>query len=315
MRNIAATRRLAYTWVPSRAPVRSWRSRLICGWSIVLFVGVFAYFLIASVVLALIAMPSLRALAFGWVRKLGLRMHATGTATLSVAQQAAQGSRSAAASSLDRCAQTWQRHRWLILAALAVIATPPLVAWALRPHAGWHAYEETAPQGDTMVSWLLKGEQLVPPPPLPPEVFAQRDIVEERPDLQSADRDWMLLDVQFRQKLLEVLRIMSTEHGYTVALIEGYRSPERQQALAAMGPHVTRAGAFQSRHQYGLAADCAFMRDGRLVISERDPWAMRGYQLFGEAAESVGLTWGGRWKMMDFGHVELRRPGDLSSNS
>jgi peptidoglycan L-alanyl-D-glutamate endopeptidase CwlK len=23
-------------------------------------------------------------------------------------------------------------------------------------------------------------------------------------------------------------------------------------------------------------------------------------------AESAGMTWGGRWKMMDFGHVELR---------
>jgi peptidoglycan L-alanyl-D-glutamate endopeptidase CwlK len=36
---------------------------------------------------------------------------------------------------------------------------------------------------------------------------------------------------------------------------------------------------------------------------------LRGYQLYGQVAESVGLTWGGRWKMMDFGHTELRRPG------
>jgi peptidoglycan L-alanyl-D-glutamate endopeptidase CwlK len=33
--------------------------------------------------------------------------------------------------------------------------------------------------------------------------------------------------------------------------------------------------------------------------------------LYGEVAESVGLTWGGRWKMMDFGHTELRLPGVL----
>jgi peptidoglycan L-alanyl-D-glutamate endopeptidase CwlK len=36
---------------------------------------------------------------------------------------------------------------------------------------------------------------------------------------------------------------------------------------------------------------------------------MEGYRLYGEYAESVGLVWGGRWKMMDFGHVELRKSG------
>ena len=91
-----------------------------------------------------------------------------------------------------------------------------------------------------------------------------------------------------------------------MALLEGYRSPERQERLAAAGSHVSNARAFQSFHQYGLAADCAFIRDGRLVISERDPWAMRGYQLYGQVAESLGMVWGGRWAMMDFGHTELR---------
>jgi peptidoglycan L-alanyl-D-glutamate endopeptidase CwlK len=51
------------------------------------------------------------------------------------------------------------------------------------------------------------------------------------------------------------------------------------------------------------------LRDGKLVISEKDPWAMRGYQLYGEVAESLGLTWGGRWTMMDLGHTELRLRG------
>jgi peptidoglycan L-alanyl-D-glutamate endopeptidase CwlK len=94
-----------------------------------------------------------------------------------------------------------------------------------------------------------------------------------------------------------------------MALLEGYRSPERQNRLAQMGGNVTNAAAFQSYHQYGLAADNAFLRDGKLVISEKDPWAMRGYQLYGQTAEQVGLTWGGRWKMMDLGHVEYHKPG------
>jgi peptidoglycan L-alanyl-D-glutamate endopeptidase CwlK len=96
---------------------------------------------------------------------------------------------------------------------------------------------------------------------------------------------------------------MKETHGYDMALLEGYRSPERQNLLAAAGPSVTNAKAFQSYHQFGLAADCAFFRDGKLFISERDPWILRGYRLYGEVAESVGLSWGGRWARKDFGHA------------
>ena len=102
---------------------------------------------------------------------------------------------------------------------------------------------------------------------------------------------------------------MKDEHGYDMTLLEGYRSPERQAALAAKGSSVTMAGAWQSYHQYGLAADCAFYRQGKLLISEKDPWAMRGYQLYGQVAQQMGLTWGGHWQMMDLGHIELPKPG------
>ncbi len=69
-------------------------------------------------------------------------------------------------------------------------------------------------------------------------------------------------------------------------------------------------GGYQSYHQFGLAADVAFKRNGKVVISERDPWAMQGYRLYGQVAESVGLTWGGRWKsIQDYGHTEFRMPG------
>lgn len=47
-----------------------------------------------------------------------------------------------------------------------------------------------------------------------------------------------------------------------------------------------------------------------MVISERDPWAMQGCQLYGTVAELVGLTWGGCWKsIQDYGHTEYRMPG------
>lgn len=145
---------------------------------------------------------------------------------------------------------------------------------------------------------------------MPPEAFITPEVAAIRQDLGGASREWLALDADFRQRLLIVFQLMEKK-GYPMALLEGYRSPERQTYLASLGPQVTNAGAFQSYHQFGLAADSAFVRNDKLVISEKDPWAMQGYRLYGELAESVGLVWGGRWKMMDFGHVELRRQGTI----
>lgn len=52
--------------------------------------------------------------------------------------------------------------------------------------------------------------------------------------------------------------------GFRVALFEGFRSPERQEALYAQGRTsrgkiITNARPGQSWHQYGLAADIAYL--------------------------------------------------------
>lgn len=209
-------------------------------------------------------------------------------------------------------ARAWGAREWTMAsAALLVVGLPPLVAYWLGSQRMLDGYTEWDHRPvDRQIAALLEGEHLVPPPPLPPEVFTTREVEAERPMLASASREWALLDADFRQRLLLVFKIMRQQHGYEMALLEGYRSPQRQEMLRQKGGHVTHAGAFQSYHQFGLAADCAFLRDGKLVISEKDPWAARGYQLYGEVAEAVGLTWGGRWKsLVDLGHVELRRPG------
>ncbi|SDF77243.1 peptidoglycan L-alanyl-D-glutamate endopeptidase CwlK [Massilia sp. PDC64] len=202
-----------------------------------------------------------------------------------------------------------RRHWIACTCGAALVCLPPLAALLLTERPMLSGYESLERPVNTQVADLLQGEQLVPPPPLPPLVFATAEVAQERPLLASASRDWALLNADYTQRLLTVFRIMKERHGYEMAILEGYRSAARQDALAALGPGVTNARAWQSWHQYGLAADCAFVRDGKLVISEKDPWAMRGYQLYGQVAESVGLTWGGRWKMMDLGHTELRLPG------
>lgn len=203
----------------------------------------------------------------------------------------------------------WHGHRVAWAVALPLVLAPPLLMLVLhRPSNGDHGPDSSPPR-DLHIARLLHGERLSPPPPLPPEAFTTREVERVRPQLRGADREWARLDPDFQSRLLRVFETMRTVHGYELVLLEGYRSPERQQQLAALGPHVTNAGMYQSYHQYGLAADVAFVRDGRIVISERDPWAMRGYTLYGETAEAHGLIWGGRWRMRDYGHVELRRPG------
>ena len=204
-----------------------------------------------------------------------------------------------------------QRRYLLMLAVAAVMTVPPLLALMFSSRSMLGGYSGSGHVVNDQVADLLKGEQLVAPAPLPPLMFTTAEVTLVRPMLDSANRNWQLLDPEFSQRMLLVFRIMKERHGYEMAILEGYRSPERQNELAAAGPNVTNAKAFQSYHQFGLAADCAFLRDGKLVISEKDPWAMRGYRLYGEVAESVGLTWGGRWTMMDFGHTELRVAGTV----
>lgn len=210
-----------------------------------------------------------------------------------------------------QAAQTWWQSRWMwAVGSLLLLLAPVLMVlgWSLQGPRALDGFDDRVDPGNRQVAHLLAGEQLVPPPPLPPAVFTTAEVEIVRPMLSSADRRWDLMDPGFVQRVLAVFKIMKEEHGYEMALLEGYRSPERQAMLAAKGSNVTMAGAWQSYHQYGLAVDCAFYKDGKLVISEKDPWAMRGYELYGQVAEQVGLTWGGRWQMMDLGHVEWRKP-------
>ena len=205
-----------------------------------------------------------------------------------------------------------RRHRSLAMLTLVLLSVPPAVVVVTQRSvegvpstqlvSGW------AP--DAHVLGLLRGEQLAPPPELPPEVFTSADARRVAPGIATADRKWERLDPDFKQRLLTVFRVMRERHGYEMALVEGYRSPERQARLAARGAHVTLAGAGRSWHQYGLAADAAPLRSGALQWDMQDPWTRRGYQLYGEVAREAGLVWGGGWtRIKDYGHVELRRQG------
>jgi peptidoglycan L-alanyl-D-glutamate endopeptidase CwlK len=271
------------------------------------------YFLLVVSTLALLFLPAVR--HWAWARLSVIRTRSTQAAT--VAANRGRASADQVSDSVGfhtgSLARWVRQHAWWTGAGAALVIGLPLLALSLR---GWQDLggfdHRNAREVNEQIEALLQGEQLVPPPPLPPEMFSTQEVEMVRPMIRTASREWNLLDEVYRQRLLVVFKIMKEQYGYDLVLLEGYRSPERQERLAAMGGHVTKAGAFRSYHQYGLAADCAFLRQGKVVISERDPWAMRGYELYGQVAQSVGLTWGGSWRSIkDYGHTELRRPGVL----
>ncbi|MDM1287066.1 M15 family metallopeptidase [Acinetobacter indicus] len=232
----------------------------------------------------------------------------------------------------------WHIQQWWILIAGFFLFSSIILFAFTRPISATKIEADYLREVDPQVYALLEGEMLSPPPEVE-EALVEAAVVEAmqlenqwaavpadqhsydpavedlhahshvNPSIVSADRKWHKMNPRYKQRLLMVFKIMKERHGYELVLLEGYRSPERQNSLSK-NKNTTRARGYQSYHQFGLAADVAFKRNGKVVISERDPWAMRGYELYGEVAESVGLTWGGRWKSIkDYGHTEYRMPG------
>lgn len=85
--------------------------------------------------------------------------------------------------------------------------------------------------------------------------------------IATVNRDINLLCPALQDILSKAL-IECNDSGYPVELFEGFRSPERQEELYAQGRTapgsvVTKSRAWQSFHQYGLAADIVFKRNGK----------------------------------------------------
>lgn len=271
--------------------------------------GVILYFLLAVALLALAFFAPARAWLFATTQQWWSRGLATGGGLADAGQRRVHSARQSAGGWVGR---TWSWvHANALLCGVGVVLLVgvPLAAGGLRLWFPASSYDHTLSHPvDERVADLLQGEMLVTPPALPPEMFTTREVEQIRPMTATASRQWELLDEGFRQRLLMVFKMMREKHGYEMVLLEGYRSPERQATLAAMGPSVTQAGPMESLHQHGMASDCAFVKNGKIVISERDPWAMLGYEKYGEVARSLGLTWGGDWRSLkDYGHIEWKR--------
>lgn len=104
------------------------------------------------------------------------------------------------------------------------------------------------------------------------------------------DVDWRHLHPQFR--------VLTEELSHKASVLrlkryEGARSPHRQVELYArgrtageIGKTVTRAKAWESKHQYGFADDYVFFIDGRWTWAEPHKGA---WQEFQDMAKAIGL--------------------------
>lgn len=277
-----------------------------------LFYIVAGFFVITVVVAWLVLFPTGRDVVSGSALATGSRASAfVENRFRSIARAIGVGATRLGRALYNR-AQFVSHNRRLALGVALLLCVPPLVVSQLNYSMNSDGINfESGSIDKAAIERMLRGEELAPPPQPVPAVFETRQVKLIRPHLPQANRDWSLLKPEFRQRLLLIYKLMRKKYGYNMILIEGYRSPKRQRLLAKLKSGVTNAGAGESYHQYGLAADSAFMRNGELIISAESDWAMRGYRLYGKLAEAVGLTWGGEWDLHDYGHVELQKPGVL----
>lgn len=118
------------------------------------------------------------------------------------------------------------------------------------------------------------------------------------------------LDAEFAKRLVTFEKKLD-EHGIRVMMTDGFRSWQEQDKLyargrTAPGPKVTNAKGGTSWHNFGLAADYAFVINGKVTWS--GPW-----DLFGRVARECGLEWGGSWtSLKDRPHVQWTKGKTLA---
>ena len=100
------------------------------------------------------------------------------------------------------------------------------------------------------------------------------------------------------EKIVRLIAVAKAE-GYVLIVTQGLRTFAEQNALFIKRPRVTSARGGQSYHNYGIAADVAFVVDGKIS------WEEKLYKNIGRWASQVGLTWGGNWKFVDMPHLQL----------
>ena len=93
--------------------------------------------------------------------------------------------------------------------------------------------------------------------------------------------------------------------GHPVRIVQGYRSIEEQNRLyeqgrTTTGAVVTNAKGGQSFHNYGVAVDFVFVKEGWNATDTL-------WQLLGKVGKAQGFEWGGDWQgFVDRPHFEMK---------
>lgn len=101
----------------------------------------------------------------------------------------------------------------------------------------------------------------------------------------------------------QFLNLCST-NGLSVTVVEAFRSWDKQDVLyaqgrTAAGDIVTDAEGGDSYHNWGLAFDCAPLKNGVINWNDIDT-----FNKMGSLGQQVGLEWGGNWTSYDIALVD-----------
>lgn len=113
------------------------------------------------------------------------------------------------------------------------------------------------------------------------------------------------LSPRFKPLAIELLARL-TESGIAVMVIDTLRTPEEHAANLAKGVSWTK----RSKHLDGDAIDICPYAIYDVSGPDKLQWDA-GHPVWtkvGAIGESLGLRWGGRWKVKDMGHFEYVPP-------
>ena len=107
-----------------------------------------------------------------------------------------------------------------------------------------------------------------------------------------------------RKRTIEFINRSEKKLGIQLRVFSAYRSFEEQNELYAKGRTapgniVTYAQAGESYHNFGLAIDVVE------IVNNKAVWKNPNWPKIGKIGESLGFTWGGRWKMKDLPHFQV----------